>query len=286
MNIYREASVCVIVLNWNGWQDTIECVRSLLQLDYPRYEIVVVDNGSTDDSVQKINAAYPEIRVITIDANLGFAGGNNAGIRYAISQKADYVWLLNNDTLVKPDALDRLVEVARSDQKIGAVGSVLFYADQPRKVQAWGGGRVNLWTGRTNHILSPVSADSLNYLTAASILVSAQAIAEVGLLDDKFFMYWEDVDWSLRFTRAGWKLRVAETSFVLHKESASAGRRSPRQDYMYNKSQVYFLRKHSPIPVIPMTLGLVSRLLIRISRGELERARAVWKGFVEGWSTS
>lgn len=278
--------VYTIVLNWNGWRDTIDCLRSLGQLDYPNYRILVVDNASTNDSVQQIKSAFPNIELIETDTNLGFAGGNNIGIRYAISRSAKYIWLLNNDTIVMPDTLTKLVDIARFDQRVGMVGTVLYYADQPKKVQAWGGGRVNLWTGRTHHILSSNSASSLNYLTAASVLVPTSALAEVGLLDEKFFMYWEDVDWSLRFARAGWKLAVADSTYVLHKESASAGKRSLRQDHMYNRSYVYFLRKHAPVPMIPLMVGLASRLLTRIMRGEWDRARAVWKGFMEGWSIS
>jgi GT2 family glycosyltransferase len=114
-------------------------LSSLEFLDYPDYKVIVVDNGSTDNSVAEIRKAHPQITLLETGRNLGFAGGNNVGIRYALEQGADYVWLLNNDTKADPHALTAMVEVAESDPRIGAVGSVLYYMDEPERVQAWGG---------------------------------------------------------------------------------------------------------------------------------------------------
>ncbi|MCX7596938.1 MAG: glycosyltransferase family 2 protein, partial [Fischerella sp.] len=138
------AKVFVILLNWNGWQDTVKCIVSLKGLSYPNYEIVVLDNASTNDSVEQIRAAHPDVTLIETGANLGFAGGNNVGIRYALEHGAEYIWLLNNDTIVDANALSAMVTKAESDPKIGLVGSVLYYMNNPGSVQAWGGGTVNL----------------------------------------------------------------------------------------------------------------------------------------------
>jgi len=123
--------VFIIVLNWNGKDDTLECLGSLQQLDYPNFETVVVDNGSTDGSEDVIRSAFPSVNFIQTGRNLGYAGGNNVGIKHALSHGADYVWLLNNDTTVDPNALTALVETAQADPKIAVVGSKIFYYDQP-----------------------------------------------------------------------------------------------------------------------------------------------------------
>src|ERR1017187_67190 len=135
--------VCVALLNWNGWRDTVECLTSLQKLDYEECELLVIDNASTNDSVLRIRERFAPIKIIQLEKNLGFAGGCNVGIRYAISHGAQYAWLLNNDTKVDPSALRALVEVAEADGCVGAVGSIIYDMQHPRRIQAWGGGRVS-----------------------------------------------------------------------------------------------------------------------------------------------
>ena len=127
--------VSIILLNWHGWRDTIACLDSLVSQDYNDYRVLVVDNGSTDDSVARIRAAHPEIPIMETGRNLGFSGGCNVGVRRALEDGADYVWLLNNDTTVDPQALSAMVAVAEADPRVGAVGSVLYgYGRQNRTV--------------------------------------------------------------------------------------------------------------------------------------------------------
>lgn len=274
-----EPLVYVLVLNWNGWQDTVKCIESLKFLTYPNYEIVVLDNASTNDSVARICKAHPDVLLIETGANLGFAGGNNIGIRYALERGAEYIWLLNNDTIVSPDALTAMIEVAESDPKIGAVGSVLYYMNQPEKIQAWGGGRVNLITGRSRHLLA---LGDLHYITGASMLLRKEALEQVGLLDEGFFMYWEDTDLSFRLLQKGWRLAVAPNSRVLHKESASAKKGSAQQDILYNASAVRFFRRHALLPFFPIALGIGGRILKRLLLGDWKRVRSVWLGYRRG----
>jgi len=257
--------VDIILLNWHGWQDTISCLTSLEALDYPSYRVLVVDNGSFDDSVARIHAAKPDIQIIETGRNLGFSGGCNVGIRRGLEDGADYIWLLNNDTTVEPHTLTAMVNVAESDQRISAVGSVIYYMDSPKDIQAWGGGWINFWSGRAHHYLAPVSNAKLHYLTAASILIRRSALEDVGLLDEKtFFMYWEDTDFSFRLREAGWSLAVAERSIVLHKEHAATGKGSPLLNYYYNESAVCFFQRHAFLPVWPIFVGTLGRLAKRI----------------------
>jgi GT2 family glycosyltransferase len=275
--------VIVILLNWHGWQDTIACLDSLESLEYTNYRVLVVDNGSTDDSVARIRAAHPGIPILETGRNLGFSGGCNVGIRRALEEGADYVWLLNNDTTVDPQALTAMISVAEADPGVGAVGSVLYYLDSPKDIQAWGGGRVCFWTGRSRHLLNPVTGAWLHYLTAASILLRRRALDEVGLLDENtFFMYWEDADFSFRLRKAGWRLAVADQSIVLHREHAATGKGSPLLDYYFNESAVRFFRRYAPIPAWPISIGVLGRLAKRVLRGNLPGFVATLRGTYAG----
>lgn len=267
--------VCVILLNWNGWQDTLACLASLERLEYPNHRLLVVDNCSTDDSVTRIRAAYPDLSLIQIDKNLGFAGGNNVGIRHALAQGAEYIWLLNNDTVVESRALGAMVKAAEEDARIGAVGSVLYEMQRPGEVQAWGGGKVSTWWGISRYHKGRVSKKYLHYITGASIMIKSSALREVGLLDERFFMYWEDVDFGVRLRKAGWKLVVAADSHVQHREFASSGGTSVLTDVYFNSSAVPFFEKHARVPIMPIVVGAGGRTLKRLLRKDLDRAAVV-----------
>jgi len=273
--------VSVVVLNWNGWRDTISCLESLQHLDYPDVNLLIVDNASTDGSVEEITKALPAIELLQTGANLGFGGGCNAGIRRALDMGADFVWLVNSDAVVHPGALSALVRIAEKDISIGSVGSVLYEADQADKVQLWGGGRVNLWTGQSRHRLS---CGKLDFISGASVLLRRAALEEVGYFDQKsFFMYWEDTDLHFRLRKAGWRLAVASDSWVWHKQLASLGKQSPLLDQYFTQSAVRFFRQHAFIPCIPIGFLLGRLLLKRIVIGKMDRVRAVLRGFRAAW---
>ena len=270
--------VYVVVLNWNGWQDTIACLVSLQQLNYADFNLLAVDNGSTDSSVAQIKRALPEVELLQTGVNLGFGGGCNAGIKLAMSRGADYVWLLNSDATVDPGALSAMVRVAEQNLAVGAVGSVLYEADQPDQRQLWGGGTVNLWFGRSKHRLLP---GPLDYISGASALLRCSALDEIGSFDQSiFFMYWEDTDLSFRLRHAGWLLAVAEDSRVWHKQSASLGKRSPVLDEYFVQSAVRFFGRYAPMPVIALASLISMMLFKRVATGEVNRVRAVLKGFL------
>src|ERR1700683_5008501 len=178
--------VSCVVLNWNGWRDTVECLDALRDCTYPQLTVIVVDNGSSDDSVTRIRAAHPDVLLLESGKNLGFAGGNNIGIRHALAHQADCVWLLNNDTKPAPDALSALVAKVLTDKRIGAVASICYYADAPSRVEAWAGARVNLWVVYGRNSTQPQSDDWFHSLNGASMLVTRAAIEDAGLLDEAF----------------------------------------------------------------------------------------------------
>jgi GT2 family glycosyltransferase len=270
--------VYCIVLNWNGWKDTIECLNALEESTYSSLTIIVVDNGSTDDSVERIQSAFPNIPLLQTGSNLGFASGNNVGMRYALDRGTDYIWLLNNDTRPAPNALSALVEKAMTDRRIGAVASICYYADAPSTVQVWAGTRFNLWTGYSPPITQPHPDEWFHALNGTSLLIACTAIEAIGLLDEMFFLYWEDTEYCLRLRNHGWRLAAAPNSRVLHKVSASTGGNKIILDRYQTTSGLRLLRLYSPVPHLAMLLFLTIRFARRILRFNFSRCRSVWLG--------
>jgi GT2 family glycosyltransferase len=272
--LIKDPAVYVVVLNWNGWRDTIRCLDALALGTYPDLHVVVVDNGSTDDSVEELRRAYPKLSLLETGQNLGFAGGSNPGIRHAIKQNADFIWLLNNDTEPEPDALTHMVRRAQSDPHIGSVGSVLLSSNRTR-VLAWGGGRVNRWMGYSRHATGPENDRWFDYITAASMLVPRKAFEQIGLLDERYFLYWEDIEFGFRLRRNGWRLAVASDSRVIHKENGSTeGNRSILTRYS-TVSAMRFLIDYSPLSGVSAMLFLTMRVTRRIFTGHVKDAIAV-----------
>lgn len=269
--------VAVVVLNWNGWRDTVRCVESLRVLQGISAQILVVDNGSTDGSVPRLQQHLPEAVLLQSGANLGFGGGCNVGIRYALEMGAEYIWLLNNDAEVAPDTLSAMMTVADAEPRLGAVGSVIFDGERRDQVQLWGGGRVNLWLGTSRQCKRPGPID---FVSGASVLLRAQALRVVGLFDaERFFMYWEDTDLGFRLRQAGWSIGVAEQSRVWHRESSSLGQGSVRWDRYSVQSGVRFLRKHAPVSTLSIGLMVARQLIKRIVLRRWDRVQAVWQAW-------
>lgn len=270
--------VSCVVLNWNGWRDTVDCLDALKGSAYPRLRLIVVDNGSADDSVARIQAAHPNVLLLQTGSNLGFAGGNNVGIRHALSDGADYVWLLNNDTRPDCDSLPALVGKAMKDKTIGAVASVCYYAASPAKVEAWAGARVNLWIGYGRNTREPRRDEWFHSLNGTSMLISRVALEDAGLLDEGFFLYWEDTEFSLRLRKRGWRIAAAPDSRVLHKVNASTRGNKVVLDRFQTASGLRLLRLHSPAPRLASLLFLTVRFARRIARLQFTRCKSVWSG--------
>jgi GT2 family glycosyltransferase len=269
--------IYTIVLNWNRAELTIDCLHSLEALDYPNHRILLVDNGSSDDSVAQISGVFPNVEILQTGINLGFGAGNNRGIKLALERGAEYVWLLNNDTHVFPETLTHLLAKAEEDPTYGAVGSVLLYSLDPERVQAWGGGSINFFTGSARHFQRPSPLGPTAFLTAASLLVRAGAI-KVNLFDEKFFLYWEDADLCYRIREAGYRLTVAADAKLLHLESATLTMNSPLQLYHSARSTRRFFSRHSRVPIVPVAISLSLRVAKRLVRGRWNEAAALFRG--------
>lgn len=222
-------SVCILVLNWNGADDTLDCLHSLQELSYSNAEVVVIDNGSEDDSVNKIRLEYPKIRILELESNLLYGGGNNAGLGWAVEHEFEYVVFLNNDTTVEADFLEPLIAGFESSKKVGMIAPLMCYSATPDLVW-YGGGRVNLWTGvvEHHHIREHISVIEPNlrktdYITGCCLMMPTKLATSLGGFDLSFKMYGEDVDLSLRARAVGYELLFEPNSKIYHKVSASVG---------------------------------------------------------------
>jgi GT2 family glycosyltransferase len=265
-------------VNWNGRADTLECLESLSGLDYPNCRIVVSDNASSDQSVEAVRREYPSATILANTENLGFAGGNNVGIRYALQQGADYVWLLNNDTIVERNALSTLVQVAESDPAIGILwGKIYYYSD--RDVLSFAGATIAWDKGRSPHIGRGESdrgqydtVHDVDRVSGCSMLVRKDVCERVGLLDDDFFLYAEDVDWCVRARTAGYRCVYVPASMVFHKEAASVkGKDGKGTLFLYYNTRNFLkmIAKHHRFPARECLIMKVILLHLRYRKRSL-----------------
>lgn len=241
--------VFIVIVNWNGLRDTLDCVASVYKMDYGNFEVIVVDNGSADDSVPVIHETYPHLVIIKNNRNLGYTGGNNTGMRYAMDLGADYVWLLNNDAVVEPGSLSALVAVAEKSPEIGLASPVIRYYFDPDTVQH-SGGYVD-WKNfkfltLENREGSGDDRERGNvFLWGTALLVKRSVIDSIGYLNEKYFAYYEDMDYCVRAAGRGYRCAVADEAGIYHKDSRSTGSsRSPVQTFLRTRNVYFFWTGH------------------------------------------
>jgi hypothetical protein len=241
-SVVNMPKVVTIILNWNGLEDTLECIDSLYNMDYLNNEIIVVDNGSSDGSVQIIRQRYPFITIIPNGNNLGFAMGNNVGIRRALDMDADYIWCLNNDTVVAKDTLAKLVNTLQCIPKIGLISPLIYYYDNPDKVQ-FCGSYID-WEKKSIiklKNLSEIKEIMSISLWGTALLIRREVIEHVGYLNEKYFAYHEDEEYSMRVLKAGFHNLVHPDAKIHHKNSRSTGSNdAPMQVFLRSRNS-YFL---------------------------------------------
>ena len=295
--------VSVVVLNWNGWLDTVECLESLYQVVYPCFDVVVVDNASGDDSVARIreycqgdlvvespfftynsinkpiklteitedqvqnaitgrkeldpesssptSPVQNELTIIKNYQNHGFARGNNIGITFALEKfHPQYILLLNNDTVVDENFITEMVNLAEEEKEIGFVGSKTYFYYEKNILQAAGGGYIDLKKGESHEVgfkeVDKGQHDGiyeLDYVGGSCMLVKNTVIDDIGLLDTKLFMYWEDVDWCFTGRENGYKSIYAYKSRIWHKYGTSS--ENYLKTYYHNRNRLFFVRKHA-----------------------------------------
>jgi GT2 family glycosyltransferase len=216
--------VVIVVLNWNGVDDTLECLESLSRLDYPAYEMMVVDNGSTDGSVPAIRERFPAVTIVENGENMGYAGGNNVGLRHAMAQEADYALLLNNDTVVDPAFLRILVDAAEAEPSAGITGPTVYYHAQPDVIWSAGGG-IDWQRGDTRMVglnerdegQFGTEPRPVDFVAGCAMLVRRAVLEQAGLLDERFFVYYEESEWCVRAARAGFRIVYVPAAHIWHK---------------------------------------------------------------------
>lgn len=295
--------ISIIILNWNGWDDTVECLESLYQINYPNYDVIVIDNASSDDSIYKIkeyckgkikiesdffkynldnkpivifeldrNEAEKEVKLdeysnlplnkrlilIKNDKNYGFTEGNNIGMRFVLKNlKAEYILLLNNDTVVDPDFLTEMVNVTKNDLKIGFIGPKVYYYDFNGKndIINFAGGKQNLWKFKPSQIgykKQDIGQYDMNYeveyVHGCCLLAKSEMLEDIGLLDTEYGSYREENDWAIRAHKKGWKSFYAYKSKIWHKIAGSTKKSdNTLVHYLETRNRFLFVKKNSKI---------------------------------------
>jgi GT2 family glycosyltransferase len=244
------SSAAIVIVNWNGYEDTRRCLRSLRRLQYENYSVVVVDNASSDGSVTKLGVEFPEYVILQSGANGGFAAGANIGIRHALDSGASYILLLNSDTEVESDVLTLLIETAATHEDVGLVGSKVACMSQPERLWSYGGA-FNLNTGQARHFLSEDERREFRirqpwylYVPACALLIRRECIQNAGFLSERYFHLAEDVEYCIRAQQKGWKIALDPRVTILHRGSASMSRFSPLYNYYEQRNRLFVVRQY------------------------------------------
>lgn len=293
--------VFIIILNWNGGKNTVECIESLKSIDYSDYEILVVDNASKDGSPELIADKFPGIKIIRNNKNLGFAGGMNVGIRETMGLNPEFILLLNQDVIVDKNFLTELVDRMRSDKKIGIIGpKIYFHPETPSDKKLWAIGAefvdARVWGSKVFMAgVVPVGCgetDNGQYddlaetdgMPGCCMLIKTEVIKKIGLMDERFFVFHEDDDYCIRIHRAGYKISVAPKSVIWHKVSTSfrSKKELSDKDFWYiedNPQVIYYgyrnwlwvLRKHFPKKIVVRVFVMYALKLFLRQLGKLSK---------------
>jgi len=257
--------VAIVLLNWNSTADTLACIESIRNLTYKSFQVVVIDNSSRQAEYLTLKSRCINELILRQKRNLGFARGCNVGIRWALQNGFEYVWLLNNDTVIAPESLSELVRAMQSDPRIGIAGGMLYYWNDPERIQM-AGGFIDSKTRRGGRLgLDELDAGQfrgafdVDYVSGGMLLARSEAIREVGLLDERFFMYYEDTDWGVRMRARGWRVVTASRAKAWHKDKATAGNRKP---YFIQHGYFMFLYKNFR-RTLPHALRIYARHYVR-----------------------
>jgi GT2 family glycosyltransferase len=278
-----------IILNTNKKSDTLACLDSLLNNTYPNQKAIVLDNHSTDGSIAAIRTAYPDVHIIELKKNLGYAGNNNVGIEAALRLGADWVFVLNEDIIMHPECLQHLIEVGEQNSQIGVVGPLVYHYDEPQVIQSAGGmlgrhwqsmhlGKDELDQGQYNkpHVVE--------WISGCAILVKRAAIEQSGMLDPNYFIYWEETEWCIRISHAGWRIVHVPQAKIWHKGVQRDYQPKPSFTYYGTRNNLLTLAKHkAPISVRIYTWIQILRTLTSWSvkpkwRHKREHRDAMWMG--------
>ncbi len=332
---FNEKKVYVVVLNYNNWADTIACAKSILFSNYKNFQLIIVDNASTDNSIRHIKQwlngdiepwspksdslrdlfisplgkidyksyedttflkqqTLPQNRVILIHSNSndGYGAGNNLGIKFAIAKDDyDYIWILNNDTLVTKDTLNKLVTyAAKNENHIGLIGTTLLFYDAPDKIQAFGGSFNYLFAVQKHNLahqnfstqkVKEFDQSELDYIIGASMLMTKKYIQKAGLMPEEYFIYFEEIDIATSCKRNNLSLAICYDAIVYHKESASIEAEDQKlnsfSDFYAMRNRLVFTKKFFPYFLPSVYFGLLLSMLLRFQRGDKKAVENIFR---------
>jgi hypothetical protein len=287
--------VAVVVLTYNGREDTLRCLDSLSQTDWTPLSVVLVDNASGDGTAEAVHTQYPSVTVLEQDDNLGFAEGNNVGMRHALESGADYVFALNNDTILAPDAITWCVETAQQHEDTGAVCPLIYFL-QPPDLIWYAGADFDPRRARSGGMLGYREADRGQHTTGgetgrvagAAVLFPRQVLEQVGLFESGLFLQYEDVEWSLRARQAGYRIYFTPEAKIWHAVSAgTGGENSPLLGYYGTRNHIIVCRRYAPLTgfaALRRELGILVVHLAGVHKTSkpLAYVRAVTRGWRDG----
>ncbi|WP_420321456.1 glycosyltransferase family 2 protein [Flagellimonas sp.] len=283
----KKPLVSIITINYNESKVTLEMLQSLKGLTYPNVEVIVVDNASPNDNPDVIKEQFPEICLIKSKDNLGFAGGNNLGVKQS---KGEYLLFINNDTIVPEGFIEPLVQTLQKDKTIGMVSPKIKFHWNPELIQYAGYTPMNHWTIRNNSIGyhqkddgSFDTAGETESIHGAAMMVPRSVVDDVGMMTEIYFLYYEEHDWAEMIKRAGYKIYYQPKSYILHKESISTGKFSPLKTYYISRNRILFARRN--FKPLQLSISLLFQCLVSIPKNslqflvknELKHFKAFWR---------
>lgn len=282
--------ISIIILNYNQIQVTCEFLESTKKLTYSNYEIILVDNASKENPTDIIRSKYPHVILLVAEKNFGFTGGNNIGLQAA---KGDYFFIVNNDTEVTEDLLERMLEPFENDHSIGVVSPKIKYYSNPDLIQYAGFSEMNPFTGR-GKTTGGKKIDNGDYdkggYTAyahgAAMLVKKEVVEKVGMLPDLFFIYYEELDWSAHIRRAGYAIYYQPSGVIYHKESITMGKESSIKAYYHTRNRILFMRRNTKnsqffVFTLFLTFVIIPRSTFKyLFNGQFNHLKMFFKGVV------
>lgn len=294
-------SLAIVIVNWNSFDVTHNCLASLKGIDYPNYRLIVVDNGSNDNSGDKLKSEFPEIILLKNEKNLGFTGGNNTGIEFALKNNLELVMLLNNDTIVTPDFASKLVEALLRSNDNGAIQPKIMFNQEREIIWNAGSSFSKVWHLTKTIGMGEIDKGAYNtqkeipWVTGCCFLTRASIIHEVGKLDDRFFIYYEDTDWSFRIKQKGYQLIYEPFSKIYHevgksndnRETFGEGNLSPFSHYVNVRNHIFIVRRYARgvyfiTSMFYQLYKLTGYSLYFLVRGRFKKLKASLRGFYDG----
>ena len=282
-------TVMILILNWNRREDTLACLESMRHIRYPALKVCVIDNGSTDGSIEAVREQYPQFEQLLLKENKGYAQGNNDGASHALEQGADYLFILNNDTVVDADCVQILVDFAEADKRIGAVGPLMYYFTDNRRIWS-AGGKMDWKHGSCANIgLDEVDQGQyprpfpVDYIAGTALLVKREVWEKVGPFDRRFFMYWEETDWCTRVRQAGYDLFTVPAAKIWHKISPVQQAASPNIIYYMVRNNLLMLSKaRQGLEFLTPWFFVMKGVLVTALRFLTSEKKAQGRAYLEG----